>query len=256
MPSKSNNPIRPSSSPTYEDKPPPPTATIFQETEMPTLRPTFSRNNCKAMASDVSRGFNYSLSFEIVAPSTKVSYMKFGELYTDCAPPISELLVRYNANLKGIVQVDSIQEDVTSTNCQTNLDCTTLLQGGGAAVCIAGKCVNAGKPLFALIWKGNDNYKLRVRAPNGSVFVAGKGILSIYNVKIITFPLSGGPNGKYFLDVRIPKTSQNTMLNSWSLVTFPGTNTDTNNNGLTIIQNGTGNRANMNFVYTITPGKK
>jgi hypothetical protein len=238
-PSTSITPIRPTLRPFFEDKPPP-MPTILQDTDKPTSRPTFSLNSCKAMTSDESRGSNYSLSFEIVAPSKNVSYVKFGDTFTDCAPPITEFLVRYKANLQNIVQVIDIREDEVNDICMTNLDCTS--QPG--SVCIAGHCVKAGKPLFALIWKGNENYKLRIRPPNGRVFVAGKGTLSSWNVKMIMFPWSGGPIGKYMIDVR-STTPPNTMLNAWDLVTFPGKNKD----GLTLIQNGTGSRANMYFIY-------
>ena len=63
------------------------------------------------------------LLFEIVVPNQNAKVMKFGELYTDCVPPLSELLVRYKANLKNVVDVVSIREDdvLSSTNCQTNL---------------------------------------------------------------------------------------------------------------------------------------
>jgi hypothetical protein len=216
----------------------PPNVNNLPPTAMPTLRPTLSKKSCRAMASNGSQGSNYSLSFEIVAPSQSASYITYGESYSDCAPPLSEFLSRYKSNLKDVVQVVAVTEDQTSTKCQSNLDCIE------ESVCIAEQCVDAGNPLFALMWKGNNNYQLQVRAPNGQALNAGKSPLTMWNVKMIMFPFSGGPIGRYFIDVRIPN-QKNTVLNSWTLLMYPGENT----NELSIIRNGTGSKRNLNFVF-------
>jgi hypothetical protein len=224
----SANPLIPSLKPSIENSP------ITTST-----RPTFSRDICRKKVDEMSKGFNYSLSFEIVSSSRNVSYMRFGELFTECAPPISEFLAQYQMAIKDIAKILKIYEGHRDdVYCETSKNCTTQ-----ETLCVATKCVDLGRPLFALQWKGSDKYNLRVRAPDGTALTAETSISSFSNVKIVKFPSSGGPYGTYIIDVW-NSDLQIAVLSPWELFAFPGINGTT-----VLLQYGTSSKRNIFYEY-------
>jgi hypothetical protein len=222
------NPLMPSLRPTIENGP-----------MIPTTRPTLSRDICRKKVEEVEKGLNSSLSMEIVSANRNVSYLQFGEFFTECAPPVSEFLVQYQADLSDIVKVLQINESKENAEeCETRKDCTK--QG---TICVASKCVDAGQPLFALQWKGSSKYNLKVRAPDKTVLIAEKSLPSLSNVKMVMFPSSGGPYGTYVIDIWNPE-SQSSKSSSWELFAFPGKSETT-----VCLQKGTGSKRNIFFEF-------
>jgi hypothetical protein len=197
-----------------------------------------SSPSCRKKIRDAFKEKKYLLSAEILSSKNTAKTLNFGETYEECAQGIHEFLDSIKFNLSEKINIVQLKEVIHSYECMSNQQCNK------GSICIVNHCLEAGNPLFALIWNGNDGYNLEVRAPDGVTLVNNKYpvLNSLWNVKVITFPTTGGPFGTYIIDVE-SEDSKETKSSPWKLVAFPGQTDDKSS----VI--GRGIRSQGNFLF-------
>jgi hypothetical protein len=198
-----------------------------------------SPSSCMKKIHEVPKDFKFFLSFEIVSSEKTTEHLSFGETYAECAQGISDFSDQLKTDLSDKVNIVQLKEVIISSECMPSNQCS---QG---SICIANQCLESGYPMFALIWKGKDGYSLQVRAPDGATMSTRDQIpFTLWNVKVITFPSTGGPFGTYVINIE-KENEQGSVSSPWDLVVFSGQNGD----AATLIKRGIRSKRNIFFEF-------